>query len=142
MPGERFPKNARIRRRADFDRVFAARLQVAGRYLKMHLAPAAADGARLGFAISRRSLPLAHERNRLKRMLREDFRKARHRLPPLDIVVSLRQRDCPELRILREEARSLFLRLDELKPLPSPRDPVALHSSPDATPKPGSETPA
>jgi ribonuclease P protein component len=139
MPGERFPKSARIRRRADFDRVFATRLQLAGRYLRMHLAPATGPEARLGFALARRTLPLAHDRNHLKRMLREDFRRARASLPALDIVITLRERPPAELRPLREDARALFARLGALEPARLGESLGALRRSPDAAPKPASE---
>ena len=40
--------------------------------------------ARLGFALSKKKIPLASQRNRVKRILREDFRK--QSLPAVDIV--------------------------------------------------------
>lgn len=139
MPGERFPKSARIRRRADFDRVFATRVQLAGRFLRMHLAPGTAAAARLGFALARRSLPLAHDRNRLKRMLREAFRRQRSSLPVLDIVVSLRQRPPTELAGLASEAHALFARLRELESGGLSESLRALRRAPSATPTPASE---
>lgn len=41
--------------------------------------------ARLGLAISKKTIAKAHERNRIKRLLRETFRTSQ--LPPIDIVV-------------------------------------------------------
>ncbi|MFY7698197.1 MAG: ribonuclease P protein component [Legionella sp.] len=41
--------------------------------------------ARLGLAISKRMIPKAHDRNRIKRLLRETFRA--NKLPPVDIVI-------------------------------------------------------
>ncbi len=139
MPGERFPKSARIRRRADFDRVFAARLQLAGQFLRMHLAPGTASAARLGFALARRSLPLAHDRNRLKRMLRETFRRQRSSLPALDIVVSLRRRPPADVRSLAAEARALFARLLALEAGRLSESLRAQRWSPGATPTSASE---
>ena len=42
------------------------------------------ETARLGLAISKKVLPKAHQRNRVKRILRESFRKSA--LPSVDIV--------------------------------------------------------
>lgn len=46
---------------------------------------------RLGLAISRRVARSAVARNRIKRVVRESFRRNRGRLPALDIVVLARQ---------------------------------------------------
>jgi ribonuclease P protein component len=43
--------------------------------------------ARLGIVVGRKILPRAVDRNRFKRLVREQFRKVAARLPPLDIVV-------------------------------------------------------
>lgn len=43
--------------------------------------------ARLGLAISKRSLKLAVQRNRIKRLTRESFRQAFSTLPAVDIVI-------------------------------------------------------
>jgi ribonuclease P protein component len=46
--------------------------------------------ARLGLAISKQVSRRAVERNRLKRLVRESFRRVRHRLPAVDLVVMAR----------------------------------------------------
>ena len=45
------------------------------------------DHPRLGIIIAKKNVKLAVERNRLKRQLRETFRKQRQVLPSLDIVL-------------------------------------------------------
>jgi len=47
-------------------------------------------GARLGLALGRRVHARAHERNRLKRLVRESFRAHRAQLPAVDLVVTAR----------------------------------------------------
>ena len=47
--------------------------------------------ARLGLAISKRVSKRAVERNRIKRLLRESFRRVRHQLPPIDVMVMARE---------------------------------------------------
>lgn len=46
--------------------------------------------ARIGLAISRRSVPRAVDRNRIKRIVRETFRQQLISLPALDIVIMAR----------------------------------------------------
>lgn len=43
--------------------------------------------ARLGLAISKKSLKLAVQRNRIKRLARESFRQSFNTLPAVDIVI-------------------------------------------------------
>ena len=43
--------------------------------------------ARLGIVVGRKALPRAVDRNRFKRLVREQFRKVAAQLQPLDIVV-------------------------------------------------------
>lgn len=43
--------------------------------------------ARLGLVVGKKAVSRAHERNRLKRMVRDRFRRERPNLPSLDIVV-------------------------------------------------------
>lgn len=45
---------------------------------------------RLGFAISRQKVRLAVSRNRLRRLIRESFRRRRAALPPVDLVILAR----------------------------------------------------
>ncbi len=44
-----------------------------------------------GLAISKRVSKRAVERNRIKRLLRESFRRVQHRLPPIDVMVMARE---------------------------------------------------
>lgn len=42
---------------------------------------------RLGITIAKKRVKRAHERNRLKRIIRESFRQHQHHLPKVDIIV-------------------------------------------------------
>lgn len=72
----RFPAAARVRAKAEFDRVFEGGKRTADPLLALHRLD---DGAppRLGLAVSRKVDPHAVGRNRIKRVLRDAFRQVR-----------------------------------------------------------------
>jgi len=85
----RFPRSARVRARADFDRIFEHGRRQALPSLAVHW-HATEVAARLGLAVSRKVDPRAVGRNRIKRALRESFRHNRDQLKPGDYVVVAR----------------------------------------------------
>jgi ribonuclease P protein component len=70
--------------------------------------------ARLGLAIAVRSVGNAVRRNRLKRQVREQFRRQRATLPPVDIVITARTaaRDAPAAE-LRAALQRLWIQINE-----------------------------
>lgn len=86
-----------MRAKAEFTRTFAEGRRVGHPLLALHLlrdvAPlpdTAATGARLGLAVSRKVDPRAVGRNRIKRVLRDAFRRQRVQLAPGSYVVVAR----------------------------------------------------
>ena len=89
-PGQGFPRAARLLKPDEFRRVFqrARRVQDANFTI---LARANGDEpARLGLAIARKQIRRSVDRNRLKRLIRESFRRCRPDLQGLDLVVMAR----------------------------------------------------
>ena len=86
----RFPRLFRLTRSRDFQRVFAKPLRSGGREILVLARANHLDGARLGMAISRKRVPKAVCRNRIKRVVRDSFRHHRRELRELDIVVLAR----------------------------------------------------
>lgn len=83
-----FPRDARILRKIDFDRVLRAPNRCGSALFRAQLAPGDAHAhARLGLAIAKRVVRKSHDRNRLKRHVRDVFRNQRAGLPDFDIVV-------------------------------------------------------
>jgi ribonuclease P protein component len=72
---------------ADFSRVFSGANRSRDRYFTVLSRPNDQSSARLGLAISKKHCRLASDRNRLKRIVRESFRRHRPELASLDIVV-------------------------------------------------------
>lgn len=87
MGDAHFPKSARLRRKADFDRIFAkSEKSVDGCFTLLYRGNGLPH-ARLGLAISLRCARAAVARNRIKRVIRESFRRQQRALVGLDIVV-------------------------------------------------------
>lgn len=84
-----YPRTCRLTRPSEFQRVFERglhrRVQVQGLFARVR--ESSTHEPRLGFALSKRSLKHAVERNRVKRLVRESFRLYRTQLPTLDIVI-------------------------------------------------------
>jgi ribonuclease P protein component len=85
------PREARIRRAGDFAALRQASGRFGGRCFSVRYRPNELGHARLGLAISKRVSKRAVERNRIKRLLRESFRRIRNELPPLDLVFMARE---------------------------------------------------
>lgn len=86
----RLPQRARLRGAPQFDLAFrqGKRLQEGPLSAVVRLRQ---DGeARLGLAISRKAVPLAVTRNRIKRQARESFRQHRRELAAVDVVIFAR----------------------------------------------------
>jgi len=88
-PRARFLRSARVRSRVEYSRVFEGGRRLGDALLGLHWLPG--DGEpRLGLAVSRKVDPRAVGRNRIKRVLRDDFRHLRLHLAPGDYVVVAR----------------------------------------------------
>ena len=84
-----FPRSARVRASADYARVFEQARRTSDPLMSLHWLPG--DGAaRLGLAVSRKVDTRAAGRNRIKRQLREHFRRLRATLPGGDYVIVAR----------------------------------------------------
>ncbi len=85
------PRDARLRRPADFAALRTSSGRAGGRCFHMRYQANGLGHARLGLAISKRVSKRAVDRNRIKRLLRESFRRVQHRLPAVDLMVMARE---------------------------------------------------
>ncbi|QCO66637.1 ribonuclease P protein component [Luteimonas yindakuii] len=102
-----FPKQAHVRARAEFDRVFQQGRRTASPMMALHRLVDEGP-VRLGLAVSRKVDPTAVGRNRIKRVIRDQFRRMRSDLAPGAYVLVAR----PAARQADNDAlRDGFLRL-------------------------------
>jgi ribonuclease P protein component len=84
---EGLPRSRRLRRRAEYQAIYASGRKVFGRFVVVFAAPAPSSG-RLGVTASKR-IGDATERNRAKRRIREIVRRGEPL--PFDVVVNVRE---------------------------------------------------
>lgn len=90
----------RIRRRVDYQRVQRSKRRVHTKHYLLVVAPrpgvaSDTDGARLGITVTKK-VGNAVQRNRVKRVMREVFRRNRELFPVADVVV-IAKRGAPEV---------------------------------------------
>ena len=85
-----FSRRARLTRPVEYRRVFAEAERSNSRALTLLMAPNGLGYSRLGLAISRKAVPRAVARNRIKRCVRESFRQHQGEIPGWDLVVLAR----------------------------------------------------
>lgn len=87
MSGQSFGRDKRIPDKIAYQRVFdnASKRFSHKNYLIL-VRRNVGGGARLGLVIGKRSVPTAVNRNRVKRLVRESFRRHWSRLPSVDVI--------------------------------------------------------
>lgn len=109
MMAAHFPRQARVRARAEYDKVFKHGRRTASPVLALHLHLGNdASAPRLGLAVSRKVDPRAVGRNRIKRVLRETFRHCRASLASGDYVLVARP---PARGMANADLAAAFLKL-------------------------------
>lgn len=83
----RLLRSNRLNNPADFQLLFATGKRTGNRELLFISRENDSGIARLGLAISKKNVPLATKRNRIKRIIRESFRLHQQQLQGLDVLV-------------------------------------------------------
>jgi len=86
-----FPRQLRLTRADEFRQVFQNNCRQGDTSITILVGKKLGRSPRLGFAIAKKQIPKAVQRNRLKRIFRESFRKNQQRLPIRDMVVLVRR---------------------------------------------------
>jgi ribonuclease P protein component len=115
-----FPRHLRLRRQADFDRVYQRRVTASDGLLIVHADASTLPHPRLGMSVSRK-VGSAVVRNRWKRLIREAFRLIQHELPRgVDLVVRPQAGAEPALEAIRQSLKELAWRLARRLRRPTP----------------------
>jgi ribonuclease P protein component len=106
---EGLSRRHRFSTRSAFGPILRGTRKLRGRLAVLHVVPGQASTSRLGIALTRRLVPAAHDRNSVKRLAREMFRRHALKRAGLDCVIALRERfDNTHVSLLREELAQLF----------------------------------
>ena len=92
-----FARRYRLTKTDEFSSVFGFRRAIRGKLLMLHYQPRpdGLNGARLGVVVGKKLLKRAVDRNRVKRIVREQFRRERPNLPACDLIVRLAAKPAP-----------------------------------------------
>ena len=114
-----FARRYRLTKTDEFSSVFGFRKAIRGQLLMLHYQPrpAAADSARLGLVVGKKLLKRAVDRNRFKRVLREQFRLRRAGLPACDLIIRLASKPVLlDAGVLVDDFVGLLAKLQRLAP--------------------------
>lgn len=83
-----FSQSLRLLKKADYDEVFRDAKKIASPHFIVLYRNNTLGHARLGLALSKKNIAKAHDRSRIKRLVRETFRvRVTSQLPAVDVVV-------------------------------------------------------
>jgi ribonuclease P protein component len=83
----KFPRDLRLLKTDDFSSVFNFRKRISGETLVINYRNSAYHHARLGLVVSKKVAKLSVERNYMRRVLKELFRRNKDIISPLDLVI-------------------------------------------------------
>lgn len=107
-----FDAACRLLRKDRFDHVVRGD-NVADKHFKIFYAGNGGEKARLGIIASKKSFPRAVDRNRVKRLVREAFRRHAIRVRKLDLVVLAKTVKIQDIGAGTEKLNTLFGRIED-----------------------------
>ena len=86
----KFLRSSRLTHASDFKQVFSSNFRVNDNCITLLVSKKKGQNPRIGFAVAKKQVKRAVDRNQIKRLFRESFRQNQYDLPPVDIVVMVR----------------------------------------------------
>ncbi len=86
-----FPPQIRLKTPADYKKVFTNPTKSSDTYFTLLAVRNDFDYPRLGLVVAKKNIRKAVHRNRIKRVVRDNFRRHRHTITNIDIVVLARK---------------------------------------------------
>jgi ribonuclease P protein component len=114
-----FARRYRLTKTDEFSSVFGFRKAIRGKVLMLHYQPRPEGNteARLGLVVGKKQLKRAVDRNKVKRVVREQFRLRLAGLPAVDLVVRLAVKPAPlDGKLLAEDFLALLDKLQRQRP--------------------------
>lgn len=110
-----FEKADRLQNSSEFDCVFKkAEKKLSNSYFLLLAQTNQHKGARLGLVVAKKKIPLAVQRNKFKRTIKEEFRKNKNKLRKMDIVILAKENKKKIIKKeLRKETQILFQQLEK-----------------------------
>ena len=87
-----FPRSSRLVKASDYRQVFGNNVRGGDDCFTLLIGKSESTRARIGFAVAKKQIKRAVDRNRIKRQLRESFRLHQLELPKHDLVVMVRHK--------------------------------------------------
>ncbi|MDR2506537.1 MAG: ribonuclease P protein component [Candidatus Accumulibacter sp.] len=112
--GQAFPRSCRLTRTDEFSSVFGFRRAIKSAHFLLHYRRRAeGEGARLGVVVAKRFLRRSVDRNLIRRLARECFRKMRVNLVSRDLVLRLASK--PEILDRRAIGKEIEILLEKCR---------------------------
>jgi len=87
-----FRRNSRLTTAREFSPVFKSNLKIGNSLMTLLVSNHTSKQPRLGFAIAKKQVKRAVDRNKLKRIFRESFRQSQTELPNKDFVIMVKHK--------------------------------------------------
>lgn len=116
---EGFPRAHRVLTRAEYDLVFQSGKGLRARTHRALFRFREDGETRLGMIVPKKAFARAVDRNRIKRLIRDSFRRQRASLGPMDIVIQVRGEARDETLFLGELTQA-WQKLGKTAPPPGP----------------------